>query len=209
MQSVEVARADDYRSEQNERDESEEEGRSLNRVRVVVVHRRVWYHSLAKLARSLTACKISVQTVCRLARLGNVLPRLEVPEAAVKWSIDCADAYAVARTRHAVIDELAKLTGRRSELFPVETVLGELLGAEMERGHLALAVLVEQSIGGPTVHVYTQGRSGSGTHGEIREAILRNTRLPMSVEVSAQGTHICLRVQTAAEAPRGSSGQVP
>lgn len=118
----------------------------------------------------------------------------------MKWSIDCADAYAVASARHAVIEELAKITGQGTDLFSVETVLGELLGAEMDRGHIALAILLEQSIGGTTVHVYTQRRSIGATHGELREAILRNTRLPMSIEVSPQGTHISLRVPAAQEA---------
>ena len=113
----------------------------------------------------------------------------------MKWSIDCADAYAVVSVRHSVIEELAKLTSSDADLFSLETVLGELLGAEMERGHLALAVQVEQGIGGPTVHIYAQGRAGPGSkHGELRDAILRNTRLPMSIEASSQGTHICLRV---------------
>jgi hypothetical protein len=119
----------------------------------------------------------------------------------VKWSIDSADAYAVANARHSVIEELEKLTERRDDLFSVETVLGELLGAEMDRGHLALAIVVEQSVGGPTVHVYTQGCAGPFTrHGALRDAILRNTRLPMSIEATAQGTHICLRVPSSHEA---------
>ena len=118
----------------------------------------------------------------------------------MKWSIDSADAYAVANVRRAVIEELENIT-EPTDLFTLETVLGELLGAEMERGHLALVVLVEQSLGGPTVHIYAQGRAGPGSsHGELRDAILRNTRLPMSIETSAQGTHICLRVPTRHEA---------
>ncbi len=125
----------------------------------------------------------------------------------MKWSIDCADAYAVASVRHAVIEELAKLTQNGdADLFSVETVLGELLGAEMVRGHIALAVLVEQSVGGPTVHVYTQGRTVGATHGELREAILRNTRLPMSIEVTPQGTHVCLRVPSKHEAGSARTG---
>ena len=119
----------------------------------------------------------------------------------MKWSIDSADAYAVANVRRAVIEELEKITERRADLFTIETVLGELLGAEMERGHLALVVLVELSLGGPTVHIYTQGKAGpTSRHGELRDAILRNTRVPMSIETSAQGTHICLRVPTQYEA---------
>lgn len=113
----------------------------------------------------------------------------------MQWSIDSADAYSVAKVRRAVVDELREIMGRDADLFTVETVLGELLGAEMERGHLALVVTVERAIGGPCVHVYTQGRPGvTGTQGELRQAILRGTRVPMSVETSAQGSHVILRM---------------
>jgi hypothetical protein len=113
----------------------------------------------------------------------------------VQWSIDCADAYSVAKVRHAVVDQLQKIIGRHADLFNVETVLGELLGAEMERGHLALVITVEHAVGGACVHVYTQGRPGiTGTQGELRQAILRGARLPMAVETTSQGTHIILRV---------------
>ncbi len=113
----------------------------------------------------------------------------------MKWSIDSADAYSVAKVRRAVIDALRGLTSPNTDLFTVETVLGELLGAEMERGHLALVVTIERSVGGPSVHLYTQGRPGvSATQGELRQAILQGTRVPMSIEVSAQGTHVVIRV---------------
>ena len=120
----------------------------------------------------------------------------------MQWSIDCADAYSVAKVRRAVVDNLRDLVGRDADLFTVETVLGELLGAEMERGHLALAVTVERGLGGPCVHVYTQGRPGvTATKGELRDAILREARIPMSVETSAQGSHIVLRVTQSHELP--------
>lgn len=113
----------------------------------------------------------------------------------MKWSIDSADAYSVAKVRRAVIEELRTMTGEKADLFTVETVLGELLGAEMERGHIALVITVEQGVGGPGVHVYTQGRPRvSSTYGELRHAILQATRVPMSIEVSPQGTHVCIRV---------------
>jgi hypothetical protein len=87
------------------------------------------------------------------------------------------------------------MTTDRADLFTLETVLGELLGAEMERGHLALVITIESGVGGPSVHVYTQGRPGvSSTQGELRNRILQATRVPMSIEVSAQGTHVCIRV---------------
>jgi hypothetical protein len=118
----------------------------------------------------------------------------------LRWSIDSADAYSVAKVRRAVVDHLAELTGQGADLFAVETVLGELLGAEMERGHLAIAVIIERGVGGPAVHLYTQGAPGrESTHGELRDAILEGTRLPMSFETSPQGTHVILRVPTPQE----------
>jgi hypothetical protein len=120
----------------------------------------------------------------------------------LRWSIDAGDAYSVAKVRRAVIERLQTVAGEGADLFTVETVLGELLGAEMERGHIALAVIIERGLGGPTVHVYTQGPSqGTSTRGELRDAILSGTRLPMSVELTAQGTHYCLRVPLAHETP--------
>lgn len=119
----------------------------------------------------------------------------------MKWSIDSADAYSVAKVRHSVIDSLESITGAAADLFTVETVLGELLAAEMERGHLALAVTIERGVGGPAVHLYTQGRpAATSLRGELRDAILHGARIPMSIEVSAQGTHICLRVPMPSEA---------
>lgn len=115
----------------------------------------------------------------------------------MRWSIDCADAYSVAKVRRGVVEQLRSLAGEDTDLFTLETVLGELLSGEMERGHFALAVIIERGLGGPSVHVYTQGPGGSAsesTHGELRAAILRGTRLPMSVESTAQGTHYVLRV---------------
>lgn len=115
----------------------------------------------------------------------------------MRWSIDSADAYSVAKVRRGVVEELRTIAGEDTDLFALETVLGELLSGEMERGHLALAVIVERGLGGPSVHVYTQGPGGSAresTQGELRAAILRGTRLPMSVESTAQGTHYVLRL---------------
>ena len=93
------------------------------------------------------------------------------------------------------MDSLSAMTTDKADLFTVETVLGELLGAEMERGHLALVITIERGVGGPSVHLYTQGRPGvTSTQGELRQAILQGTRVPMSIEVSSQGTHVCIRV---------------
>jgi hypothetical protein len=118
----------------------------------------------------------------------------------VQWSIDSADAYSVAKVRHAVVEQLRQLAARDADLFNVETVLGELLGAEMGRGHLALVITIEHAVGGPCVHIYTQGRPGvASTQGELRQAILRGTRMPMAIETTAQGTHIVLRVPAAHE----------
>lgn len=116
-------------------------------------------------------------------------------DADVPWSIDCADAYSVAKARRSAIAEVRKIAGTGADLFMIEVVLGELLAAEMERGHYALVLDVERDIGGPAVHVYTQGTPSLGTaHDEIRGAILHSAPIPMSIEKSAQGTHICLRV---------------
>jgi hypothetical protein len=118
----------------------------------------------------------------------------------VRWSIDAGDAFSIANVRHSVIEQLKAIAGEGADLFTLETVLGELLGAEMERGHVALAVIIERGLGGPSVHVYTQGpTAGVSTRGELREAILSGTRLPMSVELTAQGAHYCLRVPLAHE----------
>lgn len=120
----------------------------------------------------------------------------------MRWSIDAGDAYSVAKVRHAVIEQLRTLAGEGADLFTLETVLGELLGGEMENGHVALAVIIERGVGGPSVHVYTQGpAAGVSTRGELREAILSGSRLPMSVEMTGQGAHYCLRVPLAHEVP--------
>jgi methionine synthase I (cobalamin-dependent) len=120
----------------------------------------------------------------------------------LRWSIDAGDAYSVAKVRRAVVEQLRTITDEGADLFTVETVLGELLLAEMERGHVALAVLIERGLGGPTVDVYTQGTTdGESTRGELRDAILSGARLPMSIEVTAQGTHYCLRVPRAQDSP--------
>ena len=122
----------------------------------------------------------------------------ESPEdsAGLKWSIDSTDAYSVAKVRRAIIDEVHAETGGRADLYPVETVLGEVLGAEMERGgHLALAATVEHGVGGSAIHVYTQGHPAiATTQNELRKAIVQAHRVPMSIEITAQGAHICLRV---------------
>lgn len=119
----------------------------------------------------------------------------------MQWSIDCSDAFSVARVRHAVIDELRTLT-TEGDVFPVEVVLGEVLAAEMERGgHAALVVTVDRGLTGPNVHLYMQGRPAIAcTQGELRAALLRETHVPIAIEVSAQGTHMCLRVPAPAEA---------
>ena len=122
----------------------------------------------------------------------------------MRWSIDAGDAYSVAKVRRAVVEQLEQLTATGADLFTLETVLGELLGAEMERGHNALAIIIEGAVGGPVVHVYTQGPTeGQSTRGELRDAILSGTRLPMSVEVTSQSTHYCMRVPMNHEALGG------
>lgn len=112
----------------------------------------------------------------------------------MQWSIDSADAFAVASVRRSVIKELRALMDEGADLFAIEIVLGELLAAEMERGHWSLAVSVEHDVAGPAVHIYAQGPPAIGTdHNEYRRAILLGTRVPLTIEASSQGTHIALR----------------
>ena len=75
----------------------------------------------------------------------------------MQWSIDSADAYSVASVRRSVIDELQQGAGPAADLFTLEVVLGELLAAEMERGHFSLAVSLESNESGPSSHIYAQG----------------------------------------------------
>ncbi len=113
----------------------------------------------------------------------------------VQWSIDSADAYSVANVRRRVIEEVRQLADAGADLFALEIVLGELLAAETERGHWALAVSVERDIAGPTIHLYAQGAPAIGTDkNEFRRAILLGTRVPLMIEASSQGTHMVLRM---------------
>ncbi len=120
----------------------------------------------------------------------------------MQWSIDSADAYSVANVRRRVIEEVRRLEDGTADLFALEIVLGELLAAEMERGHWSLAVSVERDIAGPTIHVYAQGPPAIGVDkNEFRRAILLGTRVPLTIEASSQGTHMVLRM------PPEASGQ--
>lgn len=97
--------------------------------------------------------------------------------------------------RRAVVDQVRSIAGEDADLFTLEVVLGELLAGEMERGHLALAIIVEPGRGAPSVHVYAQGvgDTHASTHGELRAAILRGAHVPLSIETTAQGRHYMLR----------------
>jgi len=113
----------------------------------------------------------------------------------MQWSIDSADAYSVARVRRSVIEEVRAMETGGADLSALEIVLGELLAAEMERGHLSLAVSVERDIAGPSIHLYAQGPPAIGIDkNEFRRAILLGTRVPLTIEATSQGTHIALRV---------------
>lgn len=119
----------------------------------------------------------------------------------MQWSIDSADAYSVASVRRSVIDEVQQGAGPAADLFTLEVVLGELLAAEMERGHLSLAVSLENSESGPSVHIYSQGPPAiSKDKNEFRRAILLGTRVPLTIEASSQGTHMVLRMPPEASA---------
>ncbi len=87
-------------------------------------------------------------------------------------------------------------------LFDLEIVLGEMFAAQAERGHLALAVTLERRGRCPSIHIYAQGKPlDEIPENVLRSTILRRTRVPMSVESSDQGTHICLRLLLAHEQP--------
>lgn len=120
----------------------------------------------------------------------------------LRWSIDCADAKALSRTRREIIEELCRSSKDAAKLFDLEIVLGELFAAQAERGHLALAISLERRGRSPSIHIYAQGRPLEQVpENPLRAAILRATRVPMSIESSDQGTHICLRLLLAHEQP--------
>jgi len=119
----------------------------------------------------------------------------------MQWSIDSADAYSVASVRHSVIDEMQQGAGGAADLFTLKVVLGELLAAEMERGHYSLAVSLESNAAGPAIHIYSQGPPAiSKDTNEFRRAILLGTRVPLTIEATAQGTHMVLRMPPEASA---------
>jgi hypothetical protein len=87
-------------------------------------------------------------------------------------------------------------------LFDLEIVLGEMFAAQVERGHLALAVELERRGRSPAIHIYSQGKPLENVpENPLRATILSRTRVPMSIESSQQGTHICLRLLLAHEQP--------
>ncbi|HKU67334.1 MAG TPA: hypothetical protein VJP85_06150 [Candidatus Baltobacteraceae bacterium] len=81
-------------------------------------------------------------------------------------------------------------------------MLGELFGAQVERGHLALAVTLERRGRSPSIHIYSQGKPlERAAENPLRAELLRATRVPMSMESSDQGAHICLRLLQRHEQP--------
>jgi hypothetical protein len=77
-----------------------------------------------------------------------------------------------------------------------------MFAAQAERGHLALAVTLERRGPGPSIHIYSQGRPLERVpENPLRARILLNTRVPMSLESSDQGSHICLRLLLRHEQP--------
>lgn len=81
-------------------------------------------------------------------------------------------------------------------------MLGELFAAQVERGHLALAVALERRGRGPSIHIYSQGKPlERAAENPLRARLLRNTRVPMTLESSDQGTYICLRLLQRHEQP--------
>lgn len=120
----------------------------------------------------------------------------------LRWSIDCADARALSRARREIIAELCRSSDDAAKLFDLEIVLGELFAAQVECGHIALAVTLERRGQSPSLHIYAQGKPLDRLpENTMRAEILRNIRVPMSVESSDQGAHICLRLLLAHERP--------
>lgn len=77
-----------------------------------------------------------------------------------------------------------------------------MFAAQAERGHLALAVTLERRGRGPSIHIYSQGKPLERVpENALRAQILRSTRVPMSIESSGQGSHICLRLLLNHEQP--------
>lgn len=77
-----------------------------------------------------------------------------------------------------------------------------MFAAQVERGHIALAVSLERRGRSPSIHIYAQGKPlESVPENPVRATILRSTRVPMSVENSDQGSHICLRLLLGHEQP--------
>lgn len=116
--------------------------------------------------------------------------------------VDCADAGALSRARREIIEELGRSGSDAAKLFDLEIVLGEMFAAQVERGHLALAITLERRGRGPSIHIYSQGKPFEKIpDNPIRAAILRETRVPMTVESTDQGAHICLRLLLGHEQP--------
>lgn len=114
----------------------------------------------------------------------------------VQWTIDAGDPSSIPKVRRSVIERLRAIAGKSTDdLFMLEAVVGELLSAETGHGHVALAVIVEEDAKPPLVHIYTQlTNSQAASYGDLREAILNGSHLPMSVETTSQGAHYCLEV---------------
>lgn len=120
----------------------------------------------------------------------------------LRWSIDCADARALSRARREIVEELRRSSTDSATLFDLEIVLGEMFAAQVERGHMALAVTLERRGRSPSIHVYAQGKPLEHVpDNPLRARILGNTRVPMSLESSDQGSHICLRLLLRHEQP--------
>jgi hypothetical protein len=100
------------------------------------------------------------------------------------------------------MDELARSGSEEAKLFDLEIVIGELFTMLSERGHQALAITLERRGRSPSIHIYSQGASlERAAENPYRAQLLRTTRVPMSLESSDQGAHICLRLLLAHEEP--------
>ena len=120
----------------------------------------------------------------------------------LSWSIDCADTSLLSRARREIVEQLRCMTDDAPRIADIEIVLGEMLAAQTERGHQALAITLERRGRCPAIHIYAQGKPLADVPANpLRDAILRETRVPMSVESSQQGAHITLRLLLNHEQP--------
>ena len=111
----------------------------------------------------------------------------------LQWSIDGADEQATVAVREALIAAVRVSNVAPHRIASLERLLGELLDAQRDAGHAAIAIALERRRGSAAVHLYLQG--------SIPDCLLGSIAVPFSIERSAQGTHLCLRLIAPHEEP--------